>query len=122
MSIQRLSFVYDADGTLAGEVRYYLGSLIGRAHCALCDITHSKVGKRTSFRRCAQDIGVPITYLHRDDVPADVVAAAGGQWPAVVGHHHDGAASLLLDREALERCAGSTAQFQLLLTAALEAT
>lgn len=122
MSIQRLSFVYDADGTLVGEVTYYFGSLIGRAHCALCDITHSKVGKRSSFRRCAADIGLPITYLHRDDVPADVVAAAGGQWPAVVGHDQAGAALLLLDREALERCHGSTDRFQLLLSAALEGT
>jgi hypothetical protein len=122
MAIQRLSFVYDADGTLAGEVKYYFGSLIGKAHCALCDITHSKVGKRASFRKCADDIGLPITFLHRDHVPADVTAAAAGQWPVVVGHDERGVAAVLLDREALERCDGSTEQFRILLTAALEGT
>jgi hypothetical protein len=122
MTIQRLSFVYDADGTLAGELKYYVGSLIGRAHCALCDITHSKLGKRSSFRKCVADIGLPITYLHRNDVPADVVTAAAGQWPVVVGHDEQGVAAVLLDREALERCGGSTNEFLLLLTAALDAT
>lgn len=32
--------VYDADHTLAGEVAYVVGKLLGRRHCALCDVTH----------------------------------------------------------------------------------
>jgi hypothetical protein len=36
--IRRLTGVYNARGTLAGEFVYVLGKLSGRAHCGLCDI------------------------------------------------------------------------------------
>jgi hypothetical protein len=38
--IARLIGVYNAEGSLRGELAYLLGKLTGRAHCALCDITH----------------------------------------------------------------------------------
>ena len=41
---------YHADGGPIGEVRYIIGKLLGTAHCALCDITHSP------FRRKAASI------------------------------------------------------------------
>jgi hypothetical protein len=119
--ITRLSFVYDADGTFAGELKYYFGSLIGRAHCALCDITHTKVGKRKAFGECADALALPIDYFHRNDVPAEVVSAAGGRWPAVVGHSDDGAV-LLLGPEALEACGGDVTDFERRLTDSLQQT
>jgi hypothetical protein len=30
--------VYAADGTVTGELAYFVGARLGRAHCALCDI------------------------------------------------------------------------------------
>ena len=44
--IDRLTFVYDADGTLVGELRYWFGTLFGASHCSLCDITHSRWRRR----------------------------------------------------------------------------
>ena len=32
--------IYDADGSLAGELSYALGKLAGARRCALCDISH----------------------------------------------------------------------------------
>jgi hypothetical protein len=40
-TIHRLVGVYNADGTLLGEVRYFVAARLGRAHCPLCDITRS---------------------------------------------------------------------------------
>jgi hypothetical protein len=119
MTIERLSYVYDADGSLVGELRYYFSSLFGRAHCGLCDVTHTRVGRRAAHTACAERIGVPITYYHRDDVPADVADAAGGRWPAVVGHDSAGAAHLLLDCDAIESCNGNVETFEALLTNAM---
>jgi hypothetical protein len=39
-SIRRLVGVYNANGTVGGELAYFLGARLGRAHCSLCDITH----------------------------------------------------------------------------------
>ncbi|MBA2282333.1 MAG: hypothetical protein H0W25_14065 [Acidimicrobiia bacterium] len=35
--ITRLIGVYDADGSVLGELSYFLKARLGRAHCALCD-------------------------------------------------------------------------------------
>jgi hypothetical protein len=76
--------VYDADGTLAGEARYWFGTLFGADHCSLCDLTHSRWGKRREFAVCADRLGIPIAYHHRNDVTADVRAHTDA-WPCVVG-------------------------------------
>jgi hypothetical protein len=47
--VRRLVGVYDADGTLRGEVGYWVGARLGRAHCALCDITHSPIRERSGL-------------------------------------------------------------------------
>ncbi len=39
--VVRLIGVYDADGTLRGELGYWVGARLGRRHCSLCDITHA---------------------------------------------------------------------------------
>lgn len=108
----RLTFVYDADGTLTGELRYWFGTLVGAVeHCSLCDITHSRWGKRSDFARCAERIEVPISYLHRNDLD-DTTRRLAGQLPVVLGHRgHDthvlltaaDLASLDGDVEAFER-------------------
>ena len=38
--VVRFVGVYNAEGTLRGEVAYWIGARLGLGHCALCDITH----------------------------------------------------------------------------------
>ena len=123
MAIERMSFVYDADGTVTGEIRYWFGTLFGAEHCSLCDITHSRWGKRSEFQQCAQRIGTPITYLHRDDL-VDELAGLGslaeGRLPCVIGHDGD-TAVVLLDAIVLGPLHGEIAAFEVLLREALAA-
>ena len=92
--IDRLTFVYDADGSVIGELKYWFGTLFGGEHCSLCDITHHRWGKRSDFARCAANLGLPIAYLHRDDLAGDLLQFAG-TLPAVIGHAGDEAILLL---------------------------
>lgn len=50
VSLRRVIGVYDADGTAWGELRYWIGARVGRAHCSLCDITHGLVHERAEWR------------------------------------------------------------------------
>lgn len=118
MTIERLVFVYDADGTLAGELRYWFGTLFGAPHCSLCDLTHTRWGRRSDFSECAARIGVPIEYFHRDDVPAHIATVAPA-WPAVVGLDDSGVAHLLLGPELLADVHGDMAAFERLLSGAI---
>ena len=110
-SIQRLTFIYDADGSLAGEAKYWLGSLFGATHCALCDVTHTKVGKRPSFKACASRLGLPITYLHRDQLGAVLAVLTANQLPCVVGHCEENDV-ILLSKHELELLDGDVGRFE----------
>jgi len=41
--------IYNAEGTLLGELKYLFMKLSGRGSCALCDITHTFAWKKPSF-------------------------------------------------------------------------
>ena len=110
-TIRRLVGVYDADGTLRGEVAYWVGARLGRAHCALCDITHSAVRRRPEWQRCAEGLPVPFVTHHRDEVD-DLIAP-----PPYVAAETDDGAVVLVDGPALETLDGSAEG----LVAAIEA-
>ena len=52
----RLVGVYNADGGIVGELKYFFGHLIGISKCELCDVTHSPIRRRASFGKLAQDL------------------------------------------------------------------
>ncbi|MFM7224106.1 MAG: hypothetical protein ACKO1Y_01520 [Actinomycetota bacterium] len=117
--VRRVVGVYDADGTWWGEVAYFVGARIGRAHCSLCDITHGPLREKAEWRECRDALPVPVECFHRDDQPAAVRAAAAGTVPVVVAELTVGDPVVLLGPEELEGCAGSVTAFSERLTAAL---
>jgi hypothetical protein len=117
--IRRLIGVYNADGTLTGELRYWVGARLGRAHCALCDITHGSVRERTDWKECRAGLPVPFDTFHRNDQPADVGTLLGSDLPAVVADTDHGL-RLLLGPAALEACGASPDRLADALTRAAE--
>ena len=113
--ISRLVGVYDADGTLRGELAYFVGARLGRAHCALCDITHGLLRERADWRECRDGLAVPFATYHRDDQPVEVRTAVAGLAPVVVADTDQGVV-LLLGPDALDACAASAER----LVAAIE--
>jgi hypothetical protein len=109
--------VYDADGTVRGEITYWLGARIGRAHCSLCDVTHGLFTQRSAWRDWRRSLGVPFELFHRDDIPGDI-AAAVHELPAVLARSTSGV-SVVLDRSELEVCAGELDRFVRALEAGL---
>jgi hypothetical protein len=115
-ALRRLVGVYDADGTLRGEVAYWIGARLGRAHCALCDITHGALREKSAWQACRMGLPIPFDTYHRDDQPDAVRAAVGGNLPAVVAETEAGIVVLLGPAE-LEACGGEPER----LVAAIEA-
>ncbi len=103
--VRELVGVYAADGTVWGELSYWVGARLGRAHCALCDITHGTFREKDEWRACRADLPIPFQAVHRDDMPDDV-ASAVGELPAVVGRTDDGVI-LVLGPAALAACDGA---------------
>jgi len=114
--ISRLVGVYDADGTLRGELAYWVGARLGRAHCSLCDITHGLLRERADWQACRAGLPVPFDTYHRDDQPAAIRAVLDDALPAVVAETSTGLV-LLVGPDQLGACGGSAD----LLIAAIEA-
>lgn len=117
--IQRLIGVYNAEGTLRGELAYWVGARLGRAHCSLCDITHGLVRERSDWRQCRDGLPVPFDTYHLDDQPDAVRTLLDGRAPAVVADTATGLV-LLLDGDEIEQCNGSPDELARALTRAAE--
>ena len=108
--IRRLVGVYDADGSVRGELRYFVGARFGRRHCALCDITHRLVRERPEWKAWRQSLPVSFETFHRDDQPDELRHAYGGRLPVVLAEI-DARLVELLSAGDLLRCKSSLADF-----------
>jgi hypothetical protein len=104
-AVHRVIGVYDADGSLRGELAYWLKARFGKAHCALCDVTHGLTRMKPEWRECRTTLPVEFATYHRDDQPEHVRAATGNAAPVVVADTDRGVV-LLLGPQHLERCDG----------------
>lgn len=110
-TVDRLTFVYRAD---TGKVNALLDSarkLLMINGCALCSITHGLAGEKGDFKSCREEIGVPLDFVHRNELMGPLAEVVGDRLPCVVAHAQ-GEMELLLDPEALERCRGSVNDFK----------
>ena len=117
-TVLRLVGVYDAEGTLRGELSYWVGARLGRAHCALCDVTHGLLRERSDWRACRDAMPVPFDTYHRDDQPSAVRDAAQGDAPVVLAETAVGYV-VLLGPAQLEACSSSVASFSAALDRAV---
>jgi len=118
--VSRLVGVYNADGSLLGELRYVVGRAFGSVHCELCDITHGRVRKKRAFVALERTLPVPLELLHRDEQPDELAAATRGALPCVVAQTSSGY-RIVLTAEQLASCNGDAGIFDAILRRALHA-
>lgn len=109
--------VYDADGSLSGELRYWIGARLGRTHCSLCEITHGLFREKSEWKECRSELNAEFTTFHRDDAPADVLDACGHRLPVVVARQAN-ELFVVLGPAELESLGGDVDSFHTALRAA----
>lgn len=119
--ITRLTGVYDAEGSLAGELRYLAARTFGGHHCALCDITHGRLREKAAWRDARAQLPVPFAAVHLDERSPAVQAATDGHGACVVAEHDDGRIEHLLTTAELEACHGDPDRFVAAVQAKLAA-
>lgn len=106
--------IYNADGTLLGEIAYVVRKYTGRGHCELCDITHGTVRRKPEWDAACANAGLDIALLHRNEADPDQLRAAG-PLPAMVAD--DGTGWRLVAGPAeLAACNGEPGRLIALLT------
>ena len=109
--ISQLIGVYHANGSWRGELAYLVGKLSGRAHCALCDITHGVLWRRRSFDAYVATLPVGFELVHLDERSDDVAAASDGHTPCVLARTGTGLV-VLLDADDIASCHGNPARLR----------
>ena len=111
--------IYDADGSLAGELRYLVDKFLGRADCALCDLSHGwhPAGKRAWRQR--QGATTQLNWLHRDEVPHHVLTHVSESLPCIA-MDTNGRVDILICKDQLAGCDGDFTVFEQLLAEKLQ--
>jgi hypothetical protein len=119
----RLIGVYNADGGLVGELKYFFSHLVGISKCELCDITHSPIRRKASFdafrARLKQEYGIEIELVHLNERTEGQEKASSGKVPCVLAEFSDGKYSMFLDRVDLKAVHGDVGAFEKLVRARL---
>jgi hypothetical protein len=110
-AVESLVFVYAADSGPLHAVLDSARKLLSLKGCTLCSLTHGLMGESSQWRSCKEALGVPVEYVHRDEVAGAVAEVVAGRLPSVVARSARGL-TLLLDPAAIERCHGSVADLK----------
>ena len=62
--------IYNADGTVIGEISYITKKLLKQTSCSACDITHSfsEFGEKQEFKACRARLPEQFYCIHRNDM------------------------------------------------------
>lgn len=104
--VDALLFIFNADAGLWSAAVDSARKLLRINGCELCSITHGLAGEKGEWKECRAALGVPVEYLHRDEIEPWLADVVGDTLPCVVarvGDEH----RILLDPEVLARCRGS---------------
>lgn len=118
-SLKSLFIVYDADGTVCGEIIYHIKKTFFNGKCSACDITHGPKQEKPEFTQLKGDFQVPVHNIHRDEMHVELRASAR-RLPCVVAEMSDGYYDVLLNPEELELANGSVESLNKLVRQKLE--
>jgi len=116
--------IYKADGGIVGELTYFFGHLIGVRSCSLCDISHSLVTKKSSFKSLEKHLleehGIAVRMIHLNERNEREQKASEGREPCMLLEYPDQSMSMFLDSRDLKALSGSVTSLKKLITSRLD--
>lgn len=113
--VDKLVGIYNAKGSIVGELQYFFGTLTGQTQCALCDITHGVFKGKVAFSKAKQPLGIPFEILYLDELDLSLQLFKDYA-PCIVGRS-DSQYSLLITKAELELCDGDVSRLFTLIKA-----
>ncbi len=98
---------------MVGELQYFFGKIIGKAHCALCDITHGRFKEKNAFTICKDELEIPFELVHLDELDSELEKYTKDA-PCIIGINNS-KTTLLINKEELETCNSNVEDFAKLL-------
>jgi len=99
MTGTRVLFVYNADGGVLNALRdvWHRVTSPSTYPCALCKVTYGVTGMDRKWRQFTASLDLPVAFLHRDELTAELRDHQGGAFelPAVLIEDRHGVAELV---------------------------
>ena len=116
--------IYKAEGGIVGELSYFFGHLIGTRSCSLCDISHSLVKKKSSFKalesHLLQEHRILVRMIHLNERNEREQKASEGREPCMLLEYPDQSISMFLDSTDLKALSGSVSKLKKLILSRLD--
>ena len=116
--------IYNADGGIVGELSYFFGHLVGVRSCSLCDISHSPIMKKPSFKALEQHLrakhGIAVRMIHLNERNERELKASEGREPCILLEYPDQSISMFLDSSDLTTLSGSVSSLKKLIESRLD--
>lgn len=121
-TINRITFVWNADFSLAGGVRALREVAKGEHSCSLCEIAYNRVTQTSEWKAYKAELsaqyGADIRQPCKNQLSDTERAIACTDYPCVLAHTHNGVVKLL-GQSDIDACEGHFALFRKKLDAAL---
>ncbi len=116
--------IYKADGGIVGELSYFFGHLVGVRSCSLCDISHSPIMKKPSFKALEKHLlaqhGIAMRMIHLNERNDREQKASEGREPCILLEYPDQSISMFLDSSDLTALSGSVSSLKKLIESRLD--
>ena len=90
--LKNIYFIYDADGGILNEIKYWLNKNILKkdSACELCDISHGKFFVRSEWLKFIKELKskYKVEVLHRNELPMKILEQ-NFKLPCIIGETDD---------------------------------
>lgn len=114
---KKITGIYNAEGSLTGEIKYFFRKIMGTTSCSLCDISHQVVIEKPEFKILKNQMP-NLQMQHLDEINEDIAQLVEGKTPCVVALQNE-QWQIILDKDELANCHGKVEAFSRLLLQAL---
>ena len=76
--------IYNAEGSIIGELKYLLLKYFYGFKCSMCEITHNSFSEKKEWSKLVSNSSYNIEAVHLDEQPDDLHQFSNGKAPCVV--------------------------------------
>ena len=102
--------IYNAKGSVSGELAYVFKKYVLGFKCSMCEITHNSFAMKRDWENKVSQSNINIETVHLDERPKDLEEFSKNKVPCVVGEYQEGY-KLILTNEDLINLGGNVDLF-----------
>jgi hypothetical protein len=116
--------VYQIDGGIVGELKYFFGRLLGAKTCSLCHVSRSLIRKKPAFKALEEHLlaqhGILVRMIHPNERNDRELKASGCREPCILLEYPDQSMSMFLDSTDLKALSGNVGSLAKLIASRLD--